>query len=113
MMSVTSGDYAVPTRPGVTITGTSCAAGDAPGAAPKRFRQAKTRLVLTPYCRATIDTGAPGPNDAETISRLSAFGHDLPRRLTFKLVSIIAFVDTSITTPVTRAVNLSQIRQQK
>ena len=55
----------------------------------------KTRLVFTSYCRAIIDTDAPGTRDAATISRLSASGHDLCRRLTRKFASIISFVDTS------------------
>jgi hypothetical protein len=52
-------------------------------------------LVFTSYCRATIDTDAPGAQEAATISRLSASGHDLCRRLARGLVSITAFVDTS------------------
>jgi hypothetical protein len=52
-------------------------------------------LVFMSDCRATIDTDAPGANDAATISRLSAWGHDLCRRLTRGLVSIAEVVDTS------------------
>ena len=52
-------------------------------------------LAFTSYRRATIDTDAPGANAASTISRLSASGHDLCRRLARGLVSITAFVDTS------------------
>jgi len=55
-------------------------------------------LVFTLYWRATTDTEAPGAAAAATISRLSASGQDLCRRLGPAFVSIIEFVDTSHTT---------------
>ena len=80
---------------GITITGTNCGAREVCAASPKRLRQVKTRLVFTSYRRATAETDAPGASDAATISRLSASGHDLCRRVTRKLVSICSIVDTS------------------
>lgn len=68
--------------------------------------------MFTSSCRATIDADAPGASDVETISRLRASAHDLGRRLTLELVSIIAFVDTSNPTRLTRAGTLRRIRQQ-
>ena len=80
---------------GTTITGTSYGAREACDISPMRLRQVKTRLVFTSYFRATTETDAPGASDAATISHLSASGHNLCRRLTRKLVSIISIVDTS------------------
>jgi hypothetical protein len=59
------------------------------------LRHANTWLLFTSYCRATIDTEAPGANDAATISRLSASGQDRCCRLDLKFVSISELVDTS------------------
>jgi hypothetical protein len=48
---------------------------------------------IASYCRATIETDAPGANDAATISRFSASGQRLRRR-PVAVVPITAFVDT-------------------
>ena len=48
--------------------------------------------------RATSDTDEPGVNVAATISRFNDSGHDRCRRRRL-FVSIIEFVDTSLTTP--------------
>ncbi len=113
MTSAAGSGGAVSARSGVTTTGTSWAAGNAVGSLAKRFRQPKTWLVLTSYCRATTDTDAPGANEAETISRLSASGQDLCRRVALKLVSITAFVDTSNPTTLTKASSLRQFEKRR
>jgi hypothetical protein len=64
---------------------------------PKRFRQAKTWLALTPYRRATSETEAPASYVAATISRFSASGHERYRRRPLKFLSINEIVDTSAT----------------
>jgi hypothetical protein len=83
---------------GLIVTGTS---PDEDGgassdllASPYRRRQLNSWFALTLYRRATTETDAPGSNVAATISRFSASGHRLFRRCS-RLVSIIAFVDTS------------------
>ena len=58
------------------------------------FRQPNTWFAFTSYCRATTDTDEPGANDAATISRFSASGHDR-LRLPVPFVPITDFVDTS------------------
>jgi hypothetical protein len=78
--------------------GTRLGAGEVCDAVPYRLRQVNTMLVFTLYWRATTDTEAPGSPAAATISRFSASGQDLCRRLGFAFVSIIEFVDTSHTT---------------
>ncbi len=77
------------------------------------MRQLNTWLAFTSYCRATTDTDAPGTNDAATISRFSASGHDRCRRLSRKLVPIIDVVDTSHSTVATKTISLGQIQQQR
>jgi hypothetical protein len=44
---------------------------------------------------ATTDTDEPGANDAATISRFRAFGHERLRRRPVAVVPITGFVDTS------------------
>ena len=89
---------AVTVERGVTTKGTRLGAGEVCDAVPYRLRQVNTMLVFTLYWRATTDTEAPGAAAAATISRLSASGQDLCRRLGPAFVSIIEFVDTSHTT---------------
>src|SRR5262249_14113047 len=60
--------------------------------------QLNTWFALTLYWRATTETDAPGNTVAATISRFNASGHRLLRRRS-RLVSIIAFVDTSTSHP--------------
>jgi hypothetical protein len=76
------------------------------------LRHVKTMLVFTSYCRATTDTDAPGADAAATISRFSASGQDLCRRLTRSLVSITDFVDTSFDLAL-KAGSLSQITSNR
>jgi hypothetical protein len=105
-------DDAVCIRSGVTTTGTSCGGAARAQACPYRLRHVKTMLVFTSYCRATTDTDAPGADAAATISRFSASGQDLCRRLTRSLVSITDFVDTSFDLPL-KAGSLSQINSNR
>ena len=84
------------------ITGTSPGVDDVEGAgwpaSRYRRRQLNTWFALTSYCRATTETEAPGTNVAATISRFSASGQRLCRRLS-TLVSISDIVDTSPNAP--------------
>jgi len=82
----------------VIVTGTSPGIDDEDGNGPpaleKRRRHPETWFALTSYCRATIETDAPGANAAATISRFSASGHRLRRRFP-PPVSISDIVGTS------------------
>jgi hypothetical protein len=49
-------------------------------------------LVFTSYCRATIDTDAPGTRQAATISRFSASGHNLLIRLRDRAKDTLRFL---------------------
>src|SRR5947208_15643320 len=66
-----------------------------PTASQTRFRQLNTWFAFTSYCRATIETDEPGANDAATISRFSASGHERLRGRPVAVVPITDFVDTS------------------
>ena len=57
--------------------GTGGNVADGAAAPGYRLRQLNTWLAFTSYCRATIDTEAPGANDAATISRFNASGQRL------------------------------------
>jgi hypothetical protein len=56
---------------------------------------AALRRVFMLYCRATIDTDAPGINDAATFPCLSASGQDRWPRSSRKFVPTIELVGTS------------------
>lgn len=80
--------------------GTGDDVADGAAAAGYRLRQLKTWSAFTSYCRATVDTEAPGANDAATISRFNASGQRLYARAA-PFVPIIRFVDTSTPRPPT------------
>jgi hypothetical protein len=71
----------------------------------------KYLVRFTSYCRATSETDAPGANDAATISRFSASGHERLRRRPVAVVPITDFVDTYRSHAAKHHIRLGEIRR--